>query len=429
MSVHSYIGARYVPRFMGTYDPTQIYEALDVVDNGSGTSYIARDTVPAGTPLTDTTHWFVYGASSGAIIALQNDMIQAQNDILGLQSDVDVIEKKVNRSVIIITDSYGYRINNDGDTFIDIFADLTGLDSDHLYVGKGSGASFVNATPSLKFLSLLQGISAVDDNAITDIVVVGGANDAFSSKADNITAINTFLAYAKTTYPNANVYIFPVGLTFTSTGMNNGKYKGYDAYKDCAKNGLHWIENAEYILRNTKLLGADLCHPNEDGVNAIGSQLVNWFTGAGVDVSYINLYPAASSLISAKLSNGTAISVATGNDALTNMSRNNGTVSLQSGNAKAIRLFIDGTTPFDINMQAGFDLDFSDTLDAGNSAFFPMHNVTIYNSTTGLKTYAGYAYWQVTTTEKRLKVRTLQSIPASDGATYIDLYFDSAGPA
>ena len=42
MSMHTYIGARYVPRFTGVYDPTQSYEALDVVDNGSGTSYIAR---------------------------------------------------------------------------------------------------------------------------------------------------------------------------------------------------------------------------------------------------------------------------------------------------------------------------------------------------------------------------------------------------
>ena len=51
MAIRQYVGARYVPRFLGTYDPTQNYDALDVVDNGSGTSYIARKTVPAGTYL------------------------------------------------------------------------------------------------------------------------------------------------------------------------------------------------------------------------------------------------------------------------------------------------------------------------------------------------------------------------------------------
>ena len=69
-----YIGARYVPRFMGTYDNTQVYEALDVVDNGLGTSYIAKIPTPAGTPLTNTTYWALYGASSGAIVNLQNQI-------------------------------------------------------------------------------------------------------------------------------------------------------------------------------------------------------------------------------------------------------------------------------------------------------------------------------------------------------------------
>lgn len=83
-----YIGARYVPRFTGTYSPTTIYDALDVVDDGMGTSYIARKTVPAGTPLNNTEYWFVYGASSGAIISLQNRMTQAENDITALQDNI-----------------------------------------------------------------------------------------------------------------------------------------------------------------------------------------------------------------------------------------------------------------------------------------------------------------------------------------------------
>ena len=69
-----YIGARYVPKFMGLYDATQAYENLCVVDNGLGTSYISQKPTPAGTPLTDTTYWAVYGASSGAIINLQNQI-------------------------------------------------------------------------------------------------------------------------------------------------------------------------------------------------------------------------------------------------------------------------------------------------------------------------------------------------------------------
>lgn len=79
MGMHTYIGARYVPSFKGVFDPTTEYTALDVVNNGSGTSYIAKKPVPVGTPLTDSEYWFVYGSASGAIINLQ-DQIDAIQD-------------------------------------------------------------------------------------------------------------------------------------------------------------------------------------------------------------------------------------------------------------------------------------------------------------------------------------------------------------
>lgn len=72
--MRQYTGARYMPKFMGNYDPTQEYEALSVVDNGLGTSYICGKPTPAGTPLTNLIYWHVYGSTSGAIINLQNQI-------------------------------------------------------------------------------------------------------------------------------------------------------------------------------------------------------------------------------------------------------------------------------------------------------------------------------------------------------------------
>ena len=65
-----YIGARYIPKFMGTYDNTQQYENLCVVDNGMGTSYISKKIVPAGTSLTDTEYWAIYGAGIKTFLEL-----------------------------------------------------------------------------------------------------------------------------------------------------------------------------------------------------------------------------------------------------------------------------------------------------------------------------------------------------------------------
>lgn len=92
MSVHTYVGARYVPRFCDTYDATQAYEALDVVDNGMGTSYIAKIPTPPGTPLTDTTHWALYGSTSGAIINLQNQIDAINANIITINGELDPIK-------------------------------------------------------------------------------------------------------------------------------------------------------------------------------------------------------------------------------------------------------------------------------------------------------------------------------------------------
>lgn len=87
-----YIGARYVPKFMGSHDPTTEYENLCVVDNGAGTSYISKQIVPAGTPLTDSTYWALYGASSGAIINLQNQIDAIDDKIDNIEEIVGTPE-------------------------------------------------------------------------------------------------------------------------------------------------------------------------------------------------------------------------------------------------------------------------------------------------------------------------------------------------
>lgn len=88
MATRQYIGARYTPKFSGTYNNTQAYEALEVVDNGSGTTYIARKPVPPNTPLTNTEYWLVYGSSSGAILDLQSRVGEIEEDLPVIKSSI-----------------------------------------------------------------------------------------------------------------------------------------------------------------------------------------------------------------------------------------------------------------------------------------------------------------------------------------------------
>ena len=89
--MRQYIGARYMPKFMGEHSLTTEYEVLSVVDNGQGTSYISNKPTPAGTPLTNGDYWTVYGASSGAVLDLQNRMQTVEGDIADF---ADVVNTK-----------------------------------------------------------------------------------------------------------------------------------------------------------------------------------------------------------------------------------------------------------------------------------------------------------------------------------------------
>lgn len=275
MSVHTYVGARYVPRFLGTYDPTQIYDALDVVDNGSGTSYIARKTVPAGTPLTDTDHWFVYGASSGAIIALQNDMIQAQNDILGLQSDVADIDIRTDITkmrVAAFTDSNGTSAA-DGTPFTDQIGTRLGLSSaDYFGFARGSVGVNPNSVQPRGVQGLVEDsiASITDPDTITHVLYALGANDIA-----NLTGIDTAFAslvtYTRSQFPNAEIF-------FAFIGNNNGatianKNAAVESYKENASiNKCKFIKNTDLILRLKPYRKSD-GHATSDGSDALAEAM------------------------------------------------------------------------------------------------------------------------------------------------------------
>lgn len=217
MAIRQYIGARYVPRFLGTYDVTQIYDALDVVDNGSGTSYIARKTVPAGTPLTNTEYWFVYGASSGAIIALQNDMIAAQNDILGLQSETSDLysnkqDEMKNRVFLFVGDSYDVQTS-----YLDDIG--TNIKCKSYTKRSHTGAGFYKYNSNFDqyyFLNILQTLDPLtteEKETITDVVfVVAVGNDNPQQDSDLANAIRDLDTWLRANCPKLRrIALYPVG--------------------------------------------------------------------------------------------------------------------------------------------------------------------------------------------------------------------------
>ena len=286
MAMRQYIGARYVPRFLGTYDPTQQYEALDVVDNGSGTSYIARKIVPAGTPLTDTEYWFVYGASSGAIIQLQNDMIQAQNDILGLQGDISDINANKRGNILVIGNSYVARG----------VCDALETAFDHSYEYKGDGIGFVPYSGHpLGFEDKLDDAitdSSFENNSITDIIFVSAVGDSRAYTADSAgyqTDFETVLASIKTkidnNFPNARRRVITLAESRCVPNLSLTNFGALFAIHKIFENssryfGFEYIGWSGFInLFQTARFDADNYHPTTNGAKYIAGWLKTAYFG------------------------------------------------------------------------------------------------------------------------------------------------------
>jgi len=210
MGVHTYIGARYVPRFMGTYDPTQIYEALDVVENGTGTSYIARINVPAGTPLTDTTYWFLYGSTSGAIVNLQHQ-IDAINDILNsykkYETMSDVIANVANLDAGDIVETTGFYNISDGGAGLYLITNIVRSDMFCIDITGGLYAALIDSYDDVNILKcgVHEGpaVTQAEAEANTDII-----NDLL----DVIYTVHPTTVQTNGKYRGGGSIYFPIGI-------------------------------------------------------------------------------------------------------------------------------------------------------------------------------------------------------------------------
>ena len=121
-----YIGARYVPRFMGTYDSTQVYEGLDVVDDGNDVLYISKQPVPINTPPTNSTYWAEYGRIQDfqdQIDAINNEIADMKNGTVtgSLQNQITANDNEIaDMKDGTVTGSLQAQINANDDDIADM---------------------------------------------------------------------------------------------------------------------------------------------------------------------------------------------------------------------------------------------------------------------------------------------------------------------
>lgn len=297
MSVRQYIGARYMPKFVGVYDNTQAYDVLDVVDNGLGTSYIARIPTPPNTPLTDTSHWMVYGSSSGAVLDLQARVTSLENDDVAIKASIlniggqvatntgniadntgDITDIKQNmeylgvvNKVIFVGDSF--LVRNDNNIATAIMSDM-GIPSADAVISCLGSTGFAHANTGTTFLTLLQNVAdTFVKSEVSHIFFIAGGNDYAETDVDINNAINTCINYIKATFPNATTYI-----SFCAGCLQSTKIREYaracKAYQIACLNhdSVRFCEGVQYIQRSRpgSYFDSDGVHPTAEGGIAIG---------------------------------------------------------------------------------------------------------------------------------------------------------------
>lgn len=87
MAIRQYIGARYVPYFVGQWQSNTAYEPLTIVQDSQGNSYTSKKKVPAGVALSNAEYW-IMTANVNAQIQQLTDLIESNK----AETDADIEE-------------------------------------------------------------------------------------------------------------------------------------------------------------------------------------------------------------------------------------------------------------------------------------------------------------------------------------------------
>ena len=139
--VREYVGARYVPVFVGEWDSSMqtTYEPLSIVTVANVGSYTSKKFVPVGIPITDTDYWALSGSVSGQIISL-TDRVDALEATIktpeqfgavgdGVADDTAAINSALSGGgIIVFKAGASYKVDPDVSLLVDdnSYVDLNG---------------------------------------------------------------------------------------------------------------------------------------------------------------------------------------------------------------------------------------------------------------------------------------------------------------
>ena len=298
MAVRQYIGARYVPTYYeNSQDPTSSewepnvrYDPMTIVSLPNLHSYQSKKMVPAniGSPAQNPEYWYDQGYAQAYYQALQDQIDDMKDgDVEGsLQNQINEADSSISaltkihhpEKVMLITDSYGNQLNDQGHTIAWIIQEELGVTCSKISVSGGS----MHAGEIENGVEAYSGATDFDT-----IVIVAGANDQSASNisASIISGITSLVSAIRSKFNPVSIYLMCPGMTFDSTYETYTRIKLAKDYKDGARAAnIKFVDNSQYILCSTTLLKNDNCHPNAAGVDVLGHKIVEAILNGHNDV-------------------------------------------------------------------------------------------------------------------------------------------------
>lgn len=264
--------------FSGEWNITKQYPAWTIVNVNGTEGYISIQAVPAGINYDNTDYWVLIvdytvqlADLQNRVVALENDMDDVQDDI----ADLAALQDWKSRKVVFLGDSYNYW----GGGWLTQVVNGLGLTNYYDFTVSGHGFSDNEWRSDLEAFTI-QYPSVKDE--ITDIIIVGGVNDAESTA---LAALDTncaaFFTFASANMPQAKVRMCYVGnVTPTSTYIGSFSYANRIQVQNIeglsfAQHGAYYYKGCENCLNAYSYFQSDGLHPNNYGCRQIARAVIS----------------------------------------------------------------------------------------------------------------------------------------------------------
>lgn len=311
-----YIGARYVPKFFeGESGSSEwvsglTYEAMIIVTY-LGNTFVSKKPVPSniGAPNLNRDYWANMSFLGGydelkskvedldELTTALSESIESINDnISDITEDIAVLSDE---HIVCVGDSYleGYTPSGSVTSWGTHLKNKLAMDDNHFHMFYHGGYKFGDGSLNSLLNDAVSSMSSFEKQKVKYVICCGSYNDSLST-ADNIdTHIRDFVGTASSNFPNAKIYIMPIGWScvpkvtdpvHTSTTYEQLRNAIANWYAAIKSTGAITCPYSYAMLMDNRCFSSDYVHPNSTGQNLIALMIL--YTLRGSKVPFFDTY-------------------------------------------------------------------------------------------------------------------------------------------